>query len=97
MSTTVILELSLRPDAEGVDEIIRETLAQTAAYEGSESLEVIVDDEDPTKVLVIEKWTTTAAHDAYAAWRQTPEGANRLPSISAAPGVKRIFTESIGL
>lgn len=96
MSMTVLLELTLRDDAEGAEDIIRETLAQTAAFDGNESLEVLVDDDDPKKLVVVEIWESTAHHAAYDAWRQTPEGASKLGTITAAR-LKRIFSHTLDL
>ncbi|MBT2503755.1 putative quinol monooxygenase [Curtobacterium sp. ISL-83] len=99
MSQTVFLEVQLRSDVptETVETVIRETLAQTAAFTGNESLEVLVDDADPTRLVVLERWATAAEHDAYVAWRATPEGASDLGTIIAAPPVTRTFDRTIGL
>ncbi|MDP4335126.1 antibiotic biosynthesis monooxygenase family protein [Curtobacterium sp. A7_M15] len=100
MSMTVLLEVQLRSDVspETVEAAIRETLAQTAAFTGNESLEVLVDDTDPSRVVVVERWTTPADHDAYVAWRGTPEGAaNALAAVVAAPPVTRRFGRTITL
>ncbi|RKR76587.1 putative quinol monooxygenase [Frondihabitans australicus] len=96
MSMTVLLEITLKPDAEGADDIIRETLAQTAAFDGQESLEVLVDDDDPNKIVVVEIWESTAHHAAYDAWRKTPEGASKLGTITAERN-KRVFSHTIAL
>ncbi|WIB35666.1 antibiotic biosynthesis monooxygenase family protein [Curtobacterium sp. MCJR17_043] len=76
MTMTVFLEVQIRNDvaADTVEAAIRETLAQTAARQGNESLEVLVDDEDPTRMVVLERWATAEDHDAYVAWRATPRG-----------------------
>lgn len=100
MSMTVLLEVQLRDDAasETVDEAIRVTLAQTAAFDGNESLEVLVEDTDPNHVVVVERWTTAAHHDAYVAWRATEEGApTALAAVVAAPPVTRTFDRTISL
>jgi quinol monooxygenase YgiN len=99
MSMTVFLEVQLRPDAVGAeaDGAIRETLVATAAFDGNEGLEVLVDDADPTRVIVVEKWATAGHHDAYVAWRQTPEGAAALGSVLAGPPVTRTFGRTIDL
>lgn len=97
MSTTVFLEVTLKDGATEIESIIRETLAQTAAFDGNEGLEVVIDDADPTKCVVIERWATSAQHDAYVAWRATPDGRNRLGEILAAPPVTRTFEKSISL
>jgi quinol monooxygenase YgiN len=98
MTTTVLLEIALRPDAlDTAPEVIRQTLVATAAAEGNEGLEVIVDDADPTRVIIVEKWRTTADHSAYLAWRQTPEGANELGSVLSGPPVTRVFGSVVEL
>ena len=98
MSTIVHLELQLSPDAlDAAAGILTETLAATRAWPGNESLEVIVDDADPTHLIVVERWASTADHTAYAAWRTTPEGSNRLGELLAAPPTKLVFSEQIPL
>ncbi|KQO63742.1 putative quinol monooxygenase [Curtobacterium sp. Leaf261] len=99
MTTTVFLEIQLRADAttEEAESAIRETLAQTGAFPGNESLEVLVDDADPTRMVVRETWATTADHDAYVAWRATPEGAAVLGTVLAAPPVTRTFARTVAL
>lgn len=99
MTTLVHLELLLDPtksEAE-VAAVVQETLIATRAYPGNLALEVVIDDADPLKVLVIETWATAADHDAYVAWRATPEGTNNLGSVLSAPRVKRTFTRRIPL
>lgn len=98
MTTTVHLELHL--DAAELDlarDIIRETLVATRAWPGCEALEVIVDDADPTRAIVVETWATSADHEAYVAWRATPEGANRLPEVLVEAPTTRSFSETIPL
>lgn len=100
MTQTVFLEVQLRSDVsdETVASAVRETLAQTAARPGNESLEVLVDDADPTRMVVLERWATAADHDAYVAWRATPEGAaEALGAVLAAPPVTRTFGRAIPL
>ena len=93
---TVLLELTLRERTSGAEEILRETLAQTAAFAGNESLEVLIDDDDDRKLVIVEIWETTEHHTAYNDWRQTPEGASKLGDISESR-VKRIFSHTLPL
>lgn len=99
MSITVLLDVQFQSDVptDTVEAAIRETLAQTRAFDGCESLEVLVDDADPTRVVVVESWTSGAAHDAYEAWRATPDGAAAIGPIVAAPPVARTFERTIAL
>lgn len=99
MTALVLLELKLDPlktEAE-VAEVLQETLIATRAFRGNLDLDVVVDDADPTKLIIVETWTEASDHDAYVAWRATPEGQHRLATILAAPGVKRTFSKSIPL
>ena len=99
MTTLVHLELQLDPrktDTE-VAELLQEVLSATRAFPGNLDLEVVVDDADPTRLLVIETWAAASDHDAYVAWRGTPEGTSRLGELLAAPRVKRTFTRRIPL
>lgn len=98
MATTVHLELQLDPARlDDAPAIINETLVATRAFPGNEGLEVIVDDADPAHLIVVELWASTADHDAYAAWRATPEGGHRLGELLAAPPVKRVYSTSLPL
>ncbi|PZF58189.1 monooxygenase [Curtobacterium sp. MCSS17_008] len=100
MTQTVFLEVQLRDDVdqEQVRSAVRETLAQTAAFPGNESLEVLVDDADALRLVVLERWASAADHDAYVAWRATDEGApTALAAIIAAPPVTRTFGRTLDL
>ena len=98
MTAIVHLTLQLNPaKLDIVPGILNETLAATRAWPGNEGLEVIVDDADPAHIIVVEQWATAEDHDAYAAWRTTPEGVSRLGEVVAAVPVKTIFSERIPL
>lgn len=100
MSMTVLLEVQLRSDvsSETTEAAIRETLAQTGAFAGNESLEVLVDDADSTRVVVVERWASAADHGAYVTWRATPEGAAAaLAAVITGPPVTRTFDRTITL
>jgi quinol monooxygenase YgiN len=95
MATTVLLDVQLKPDS--LDEAyaaVHETLEQTRAFTGAISLEVLIDNTDPTRLVVVETWESDAAHDAYVAWRATPEGAAALGPFAAAAPVTRVFGPS---
>jgi quinol monooxygenase YgiN len=99
MSTTVFLEVTLKPDLDPaeVDRIEREVLVQTRAFAGNLGIEVLVTDGDPTNVVVLEHWESAEAHAAYVAWRATPEGENELGTLMAARPVTRVFTGTLSL
>jgi heme oxygenase (mycobilin-producing) len=86
MAFTALLELTLR--AEKVEEalgVVYDTLDATKAFPGCVSTEVLLDVEDGTHVVVLERWDSAESDAAYRAWRRTPEGASALGSVLAAP------------
>jgi quinol monooxygenase YgiN len=87
MALTVLLDLQLHRDKlEIADDVLRETLTQTRAFEGCLRVEVLTDTEDPAHVLVVEEWESLEADSAYRAWR-AGEGRSNLGSVLAQPGV----------
>lgn len=98
MTTIVHLEIQIDPShLDRAAEHLSATLAATRAWPGNEGLEALVDDADPGHVLIVERWATTADHDAYAAWRTTTEGRSTLGEVLAAPPVKRVYSERLPL
>ncbi|SDS29662.1 Quinol monooxygenase YgiN [Friedmanniella luteola] len=98
MSTLVHLDLQLDPTRlERGQQVLVETLAATRAWPGNDGLQVVVDDTDPAHLLVVEHWATTADHDAYAAWRATPEGASQLGAVVVSPPRKTVFSTTLPL
>lgn len=91
MTVIALLEMSIDPKAGNVDEILRHDLPNTASFPGNEGTEVLADETDPTKFLLVTRWISQESFDAYAAWRQSPEGATRLSEISSRPPISRHF------
>ena len=93
VAVTILLEFPVRPDAENVDEVLNFDLPATAAYPGNEGTEVLSDNTRPDKLFLLTRWSTPEAYAAYAAWRQSPEGATRLNEIAAgAPTIHHFHT-----
>ncbi|GAA4178839.1 antibiotic biosynthesis monooxygenase family protein [Gryllotalpicola koreensis] len=84
MTVTSLLELTITPERlADAERIIDETLVATRAFPGNLGCTVAVDAEDPTHYVVVERWESLEADDAYRAFRATPEGANQLGEITA--------------
>jgi quinol monooxygenase YgiN len=84
MSITALLELQLKPESptEGY-RVVHETLADTRAFAGCVSVDVLVDTTDPAHVMVIEVWESAEADAAYREWRAGP-GVSQLGSVLSA-------------
>jgi quinol monooxygenase YgiN len=98
MAITSILELQLKPDSlENANEVIRETLVATRAFDGCQGVTVLVDTDDPTHVVLFETWESIDHDRAYRAWRATPEGASGLGGILAAAPKLTLLTVAEGV
>lgn len=70
MSILAILDLTLRAEtaAEALD-VLDDVLVATRAFAGNEGVEVVVQSDAPTRVLVLERWASREADTAYRVWR----------------------------
>ncbi|MFC4242591.1 putative quinol monooxygenase [Gryllotalpicola reticulitermitis] len=85
MTVTSLLELTIKPERlNDAERIIDETLVATRGFAGNLGCTVAVDTENPTHYVIVERWESLAADDAYRAFRSTPEGANELGDITSA-------------
>lgn len=98
MTVTSLLELALRPESVAdAPAVIRRTLEATRAFEGCLGVDVLVDTDDPTRVVLLETWASLEDDDAYRAWRATPDGASQLATVLARPPVLTRFTTAPGV
>ncbi|MGI4895043.1 MAG: putative quinol monooxygenase, partial [Janthinobacterium lividum] len=87
-----LLDLTLKPTAvAAAPAVIHETLAVTRAFTGCLGCDVLIDEADPTHVLVYERWDSPESDAAYRQFRSTPEGASTLGTILAAAPVLTKF------
>jgi quinol monooxygenase YgiN len=69
---TIVSVVALRFDPARIDEAlgaVHETLETTRAFEGCISVEVVQDVADPGHVMLVERWASLAADNAYRAFR----------------------------
>jgi quinol monooxygenase YgiN len=92
-----LLELTLATETAAGLDVVHDVLRATRAFDGCLSVEVTVDTADPAHVVVVERWQSIEADDAYRAWRATPEGRSALASILAAPPVLTRCTVAEGV
>ncbi|MGD9957205.1 MAG: putative quinol monooxygenase [Candidatus Nanopelagicales bacterium] len=70
MSILAILDLTLAAEtAAAALPVLDDVLVATREFAGSEGVEVLVQSDDPTHVLVLERWASREADTAYRAWR----------------------------
>lgn len=88
MPIAALLEFRFKPEA--VDQApaaLSRTLAVTRQFDGCQRVDVLVDNEDPTRYLLAEVWESMEHDAAYREFRASPGGASELGPLLAAPPV----------
>ena len=93
MALTVLLDLRLKAEAiANAPAMLRDILTGTRAFDGCLGVDVLVDAEDPSHLILLERWASTEADAAYRAWR-AGAGATELGSLLiSAPQVSQFET-----
>lgn len=85
MTVTVLLDIHVATASlASAPSMLREILAGTRAFDGCLSVEVLVDNDDPGHLVLLERWASLEHDAAYRAWR-AGAGATELGSILAGP------------
>lgn len=87
MSVIAVLEFRLKPEtlAEALP-VLHDVLQETRAFAGCQSVEVMADHEDASRLIVVEHWESMEADEAYRAFRAGPGAPTALaPYLAAAP------------
>ena len=93
MPITALLDLTFAPSSvPDALTVLRDTLQATRAFPGCLSVEVLLDADDATHVVVMERWDSLSSDAAYRAWRATPDGASALSTVLAGPPRLTRFT-----
>ena len=86
MPVAAFLEFRFKPDVlDQVPGALSRTLAVTRQFDGCQRIDVLVDDEDPSRYLLVEVWHSMEHDAAYREFRATPAGASELGPLLAAP------------
>ena len=97
MTVTATLELAIKPESADVAlTMIHEVLVATRAFPGNQGVEVLVDAENPLRIVLLERWESLEADASYRAWR-AGDGRSNLGSILAGPPVLGLFTTASGV
>jgi quinol monooxygenase YgiN len=90
VSILVVLELEAKPGSEGaMIEVLGRHLGDTRARQGCESVTVHQDHDQPTSIVLVERWASRADDDAYRAWRAGEGAISEMgPLVAAAPRIR---------
>ena len=88
MAVGVIVEWRFKPEAVGqAPSVVASVLATTRAFDGCIRVDVLIDDDDPTRWLLVELWESLAHDAAYREFRAGPGKVAEMPPMLAAPPV----------
>jgi quinol monooxygenase YgiN len=88
-----LLEFRFKPDVlDQVPDAVSRTLAVTRKFDGCQRIDVLVDDEDPSRYLLVEVWESMEHDTAYREFRASPAGASELGPLLAAPPVVMYYS-----
>ena len=97
MAVTVLLELQAQGDK--VDALLntfKEILPDTRAYDGFVGIELVQNQDDPTNVILIERWQTRQHYEKYLAWRTETGALEALGAMLAgAPSIRYFDTKDV--
>jgi len=88
-----LLEFRFKPDVlDQVPDAMARTLAVTRKFDGCQRIDVLVDDEDPSRYLLVEVWDSMEHDEAYRKFRASPAGASELGPLLTAPPVVMYYS-----
>jgi quinol monooxygenase YgiN len=95
MAITAFFEIRVRPETldQGVHGELHKVLSDTRAFEGCLAVEVLIDNDDPTHIVAVEKWASEEQDAAYRAWR-AGDGKTNLASFLASPPLLTRFSSA---
>ncbi|MFJ6095371.1 putative quinol monooxygenase [Williamsia muralis] len=96
MSLTALLEVTFKPEAlSDAKELMTKVLADTRAFDGCESVDVLVDSADPNHWMIVERWESEKHDAAYREFRAGPGAISELgPLLAGAPGLTKYETDT---
>ncbi|WP_030167258.1 MULTISPECIES: antibiotic biosynthesis monooxygenase [Actinomycetes] len=96
MSLTALLEVTFKAEAlSDAKELMAKVLTETRAFDGCESVEVLVDSADPNHWMILERWESEKHDAAYREFRAGPGAITELgPLLAGAPGLTKYETDT---
>lgn len=92
MAITVFFEIRVRPETldQGVHAELHKILNDTRAFEGCLAVEVLIDRDDPTHIVAVEKWASAEHDAAYRAWRAGDGKTDLASSLASLPVLTKL-------
>jgi quinol monooxygenase YgiN len=95
MSVLALLEVNVKP--EYVNEFksyMKEILPDTRVFNGCQSVELQVNQDNEVNLVLVEEWETREAQGKYMAWRAETGVVERIVSMISGPPSVRFFDKT---
>lgn len=92
MAVIVTFEVQAKPEQrDALRAFMRRILPDTRAYQGCQGLDLLVDQDAPERLVVLETWESRAHYERYLAWREESGTVAEVGPMLAAPPTVRYF------
>ncbi len=92
MAVTVLLEVQAQADkTAALKQVFKDILPDTRAYDGCQGVDVLEDQDNPTTIVLIERWDSRSQYEKYLGWRQETGFVDSLGEYVAGPPSIRYF------
>ena len=92
MSVMVLLDTQIKSEEiSNMKSFLDETLPDTRAYDGCQSLDVYFNTEDTGNMVMVEFWDSRAHYEKYFNWRTETGVLDKVGAMLAEPPIIRYF------
>jgi quinol monooxygenase YgiN len=93
MSTVAVLEITARPESAGeLKELFHSLLPSSRAFDGCLGITLHEDEDDPSRLLFVERWVSKEDHQRYSAWRRERGDTTAIARLTTGPPLVRYFS-----
>lgn len=92
MSIMIILDAKLKDDKiQEAKNLFTELLPDTRGFEGCEEIKMILNEEDSTNMVLVEKWASKSHYEKYHHWREEKGDLDRIRELLDGRPGRRFF------
>jgi heme oxygenase (mycobilin-producing) len=94
VSVLILVDIPAKPErVDDLKALFAVTMRDTRAFEGCEGVTLQASQDEPSGLLLVERWASRSHYENYAAWRQTDAGATGIGDLLAGPPTARFFDD----
>jgi quinol monooxygenase YgiN len=95
MGVKILIDTQVKPeDASNIKSFLSEILPDTWAYDGCNEVEVYLNTEDNSNLIIVADWESREHHEKYLAWRKETGVLDKFGSMLTRPADTRYFEKT---